>query len=385
MINRCDSNMKILMILSKEFTIDPRVYKEAKSLIDAGHQVTVLMWDRKGESEKESKIEGIRVLRFRNTFSMNILPNDILRNPIWWRNAYTKGLKLFKNGFYFDVVHCHDLDTLQIGIWLKKKLKVKLIYDAHEIFGYMIENSVPKIVSKYSFRMEKRLLKYVDYIITVNEPLHDYFKSISDKPVSIVMNCNKLIIKEYVPTNNKIFIISYIGVLSSNRFFPQIIDKLAEIKDIKFVIAGRLENLDIYKQVEKSAIKYCNVTFLGTIPVNKVIPLTMESDCVLCPLDPSFKSHKVALANKQFDAMVCGKPIICTKGTYPGNLTEKLNCGLIVDYNLDAIKEAVVKLKDNPTLCEEFGRNGLEAAKKKYNWDIQKHIFLQLYKNLNQN
>ena len=177
--------MKILMILSKEFTVDPRVYKEAKSLVEAGHKITVLMWDRTGEHETESTVEGIKVIRIRNSSFMKVLPNDILRNPIWWRNAYKKGLKLFKNGFNFYVVHCHDLDTLKIGIRLKKKLKVKLIYDAHEIFGYMIENSAPKIVSKYSFKMEKRLLKYVDYIITVNEPLHDYFKSISDKPVSI--------------------------------------------------------------------------------------------------------------------------------------------------------------------------------------------------------
>jgi glycosyltransferase involved in cell wall biosynthesis len=199
------------------------------------------------------------------------------------------------------------------------------------------------------------------------------------------MNCNDLVIKEYIPTNNKIFTISYIGVLSKDRFFPQIINKLAEIPGIKFEIAGRKENMDIYNQVEKTAIKYSNVTFLGTVPVNRVIPLTMEADCVLCPLNPLVKSHKVALANKQFDAMVCGKPIICTKGTYPGDLTEKLNCGLSVDYNLDAIKEAVIKLKDNQKLCKEFGKNGLNAAKKKYNWDIQKQILLQLYQDLDKN
>jgi len=316
---------------------------------------------------------------------MRILPNDVLRNPIWWRKAYKKGLELYKDGFDFNVVHCHDLDTLQIGIWLKKKLKVKLIYDAHEIFGYMIENNVPKIVTKYSFRMEKRLLKYVDHIITVDEPFHEYFNSITDKPVSIIMNCNNLVTKEYTQTRNKIFTISYIGALSKSRFFPQIIDKLAEIPDIKFVIAGRKENMEIYNQVEKSASKYINITFLGTVPVDRVIHLTMESDCVLCPLDPSVKLHKFALSNKQFDAMVCGKPIICTKGTYSGDLTEKLNCGLVVDYNLDAIKEAVIKLRENPTLCEEFGMNGFNAAKEKYNWDIQKRIFLQLYKKIDKN
>jgi len=370
------------MLLSKEFTVDPRVYKEAKSLVEAGHQVIVLMWDRKGDHEKESNIEKIKVIRLRNTGFMKALSNDIFRNPLWWRLAYKKGLQIYKNDFGFGVVHCHDLDTLKIGIWLKKKLNVKLVYDAHEIFGYMIENNVPKIVTRFSFRMEKKLLKHVDHIITVNEPLQNYFGSITDKPVSIVMNCNDLVMNEYMQKKNKIFTISYIGILSKDRFFPQIIDKLAEIPDIKFEIAGRKENMDIYKQVEKSVTKYSNVTFLGTIPVDRVIPLTMEADCVLCPLDPSVQSYKVALANKQFDAMVCGKPIICTKGTYPGDLTEKLNCGLIVDYNLDALKEAVIKLKNNPKLCEEFGKNGLNAAKKKYNWDMQKHIFLQLYKDL---
>ncbi|MDH7517806.1 MAG: hypothetical protein QHH19_05625, partial [Candidatus Thermoplasmatota archaeon] len=67
--------MKILMILSKEFTVDPRVYKEARSLIEAGHQVTVLMWDRKGGYEKESVIDEIKVIRLHNTSFMKILPN----------------------------------------------------------------------------------------------------------------------------------------------------------------------------------------------------------------------------------------------------------------------------------------------------------------------
>ena len=76
--------MKILMLLSKEFTVDPRVYKEAKSLVEAGHQVIVLMWDRKGDHEKESNIEKIKVIRLRNTGFMKALSNDIFRNPLFY-------------------------------------------------------------------------------------------------------------------------------------------------------------------------------------------------------------------------------------------------------------------------------------------------------------
>ena len=33
-------------------------------------------------------------------------------------------MKLYDNGFRFDVVHCHDLDTLKSGVWLKNKLGI---------------------------------------------------------------------------------------------------------------------------------------------------------------------------------------------------------------------------------------------------------------------
>ncbi|VVB60899.1 Glycosyltransferase Family 4 [uncultured archaeon] len=105
--------MKILMILSNPFIVDPRVYKEAKSLSDAGHELTVVFWDRHAEYSSDEKIHGVRVIGIRNNGLMKVLPHDLFRNPLWWRKAFKKALKLYKNGCRFDVVHCHDLDTLQ--------------------------------------------------------------------------------------------------------------------------------------------------------------------------------------------------------------------------------------------------------------------------------
>ena len=149
-------NMKILMLLSNPFMVDPRVHNEAKALVDEGNEVAVVVWDRKGEYGQEDVVDGIRIVRIHNTGLMKVMPNDLFRNPIWWRTAYKKGLELHKGGFDFDTVHCHDLDTLQPGVCLKRKIGCKLVYDAHEIFGYMIEGNVPRVVSKQAFRMEKR-------------------------------------------------------------------------------------------------------------------------------------------------------------------------------------------------------------------------------------
>ncbi len=360
--------------------VDPRVYKEAKTLIDAGHKVSVIVWDRKKTYEKEDTVNGIRLFRIHNKGLMKLLPHDLLRNPLWWWKAYKKGLNLHKDGFDFDVVHCHDLDTLATGVLLKKKFNVKLVYDAHEIFGYMISRDMPQFIVKIAFLIERFLICKVDQIITVNEPLKDYFKKITSKPITLVMNCKDLILDEYKSSKNDVFTLSYIGVLNKNRMFPEIVDVIGTIKDVKFIIAGKMENL--YELVKTRSGLYSNVEFLGTIPFGDVIKTTLDSDVVVCMINPADPNNKIALANKQFEAMVCGRPIITTQGTYVGKLTKNLHCGVVVNYDKDSLKKAILELKNNKDLCERLGKNGLEAAKKKYNWNNQKENLLNLYKDI---
>jgi glycosyltransferase involved in cell wall biosynthesis len=372
--------LNILMILSKPFILDPRVFPEAKSLANKGHKITVIVWDRHKYYKPEETVDGINIVRIHNNFAVDALHSDIFRNPFWWGKAYEKGLELYETDFKFDVVHCHDLDTLVAGVRLKKKLGIKLVYDAHEIFGYMIGRYLPDIISNYALRLEKKLLKKVDIIITVNKNYKDYFASISDKPIEIVMLCKALINKRYTPTNNKVFTICYFGVFNSTRMFPNIINILGKMKNIKFLVGGQKESL--FDAVKGRCKKFKNIEFLGTIPLEKVISYTKKSDAVLCMIKPTDKNARITLANKQFEAMVCGRALIASKNTYIGEMTEELNCGIVEEFSKKGVIRAVKKLRDNPKLCKELGRNGLKAAIDKYNWAEQEKILVKSYKRL---
>jgi glycosyltransferase involved in cell wall biosynthesis len=368
------------MLLSNPFLVDPRVSKEAKSLVDKGHEVTVIVWDRKVEYPLEDRVDGVRIIRIHNNLLMKCMPNDLFRNPLWWRKAYKKGWELYKTAqFKFDVVHCHDLDTLQAGVWLKKKWGIKLIYDAHEIFGYMIAADQPKFIAHAALLMEKRLVKKVDHIITVNEPLRDYFNSISNKPITIVMNCKDLVSKEYIPPKNDVFTLSYIGVLSKSRMFPEIIDIIGNIKHVKFIIAGKKENL--YSESKERSRKYTNVEFLGTIPSEEVIARTIESNAIICLFDPTKPNSRVGLPNKIFESMAAGRPVIVTKGLYYSKIIEREDCGLAVNYEKEEISKSIIELRDNPKLCEAYGRNALKAAMGEFNWTKQEEKLIHVYGN----
>ena len=369
--------MNILMILSNPLMVDPRVHKEAKALVDAGNKVTVIVWDRKGEYDDEGIVDGIKIIRIYNKGLLKILPKPLLKIPVWWRKAYKKGLALYKNGFDFDVVHCHDFDTLKVGLWLKKRLGCKLIYDAHEIFGYMLKDEHP-ILSKIVFSIEKKLVRNVDHIITIDEPFRKHYCSFN-KPVTTVMNCKDLMYLDYEPPNNDVFTLIYIGIMGRSRFFPQIIEIVGGIDGVKLILAGKKELL--FDDMRELSKKYENIEFLGTVPTKDILHLTRNADVTFVLADVKGQHH-LNVFNKQFEAMVCGRPIIVTKGTYAAELTNELNCGISVDYNEDSVKKAIIQLRDNPRLCQELGMNALKAAKEIYNWDVEKKNLLKVYKEI---
>jgi len=125
-----------------------------------------------------------------------------------------------------------------------------------------------------------------------------------------------------------------------------------------------------------------NVDFIGRVPFNEVIPMTKRADAVFFMVNPQDLNLRIAMANKQFEAMVCGRPIICTMGTYSGELTEQEGVGLAIEYDKEALKQALIKLRDNPGLREELGRNALRAAAKEYNWQRQEEKLLELYESI---
>ena len=372
--------MNILMIVTNPFTNDPRVENEALSLVKSGNNVTVLAWDITGKNQLSEEKNGINVQRSFNTNFMKYLRYDIFRLHFWWIKGFRDAQRLFKKN-KFDVIHCHDLDTLPIGVKLKKKFNIPLIYDAHEIWGYMVSRDLPKIWAKYYLFLEKRLLKKVDYIITVNQPLNDYFSSISEKPVEIVMNCKPLQGKYYQEPNNEIFTLLYLGSLSKSRFLLELLEVVKELPDVYCFIGGKGKN-EYENQLKKKCLTVKNSKFIGLAPMEDVIPMTKKSNVVICMTSPNDPNNSIATANKQFEAMVCGRPIICTKNTYPGIFTENLKCGLTAEYNINDLKNKIIELKENPQLCTDLGKNALNATINEYNWDKQEEKLLEIYNKL---
>lgn len=375
------SSMNILMIVANPYSNDPRVRAEAEALVEAGHKVHVLGWDQRGAFPKNEEIKGVLVHRIGRTLGMKVMPLDILRMRFWWKEAVRRETPFLDK---IDVIHCHDLDTLPIGIRLKQARKIPLIYDAHEIWGYMVSHDIPWW-KKY-IRLEKKLVQEVDLMITINEPLQEYFEEffchkgenmkLPGKHVHIIQNCKEFDQLSYQPPTEEKFTMVYAGTLGASREILELIDAIGKVDDVGFIIAGSGKKRYVEK-IKKHCSQTSNVKFLGRIPQAEVIPLTKRCHVGVCLVGKGTISNKMGVPNKMFEAMVSGRPLITTKGLYYSDFANEKGFGIPVEGVAGCV-EAIKKLKADPKRYEQYGVKALEAALE-YNWANEKQKIIEIY------
>ena len=124
----------VAMVVSNPCDPDPRVEKEAFSLIEAGYEVTIYAFDREEKIEQISSKNGVEIKRYRVGFTPSGASSFFLGAKV------LSGLKRFRKKVLQDliknppdIIHCHDADTLEIGISLKSKNNTILVFDMHDL------------------------------------------------------------------------------------------------------------------------------------------------------------------------------------------------------------------------------------------------------------
>lgn len=366
--------MRVLMVVSNDVVHDSRVLKEARALRAAGHSVLFIGWDRSGRGPDGLTWDGFDIRLVRTSGLMRLAGKDLFRNPLWWRRAVRIARALAP-----DVVHCHDLDALPVGVRLKETQGTTLVYDVHEVFGYMIETDVPRAVVDYVFRMERRLAPLADRVIAVNEAVKEYIDGASGHDSVVVRNCHELVTDAYRPPPGPPFTVIYLGTLHISRFILQAIEVIGGMPDIRLVLGGSKKLTPVVKE---QCSRHPNTPFLGVVPNEQVLPMTLDAHAVLAMLDPRHRISKVGISNKLFEAMVTGRPCIVTEGLLMADIVEREDCGLIVPYTKAGFRDGVEALRDDSARAERLGRNGLAAAQREYNWAMEQRRLIRAYEEL---
>ncbi|MBN2105417.1 glycosyltransferase family 4 protein [bacterium] len=394
--------MNIGMILDKQFPPDPRVENEAISLTEAGHDVFLLSFNFQNLPEYEI-INGIHVIRISISKNMSNKLRTLIHVVPLYNLFIAKHIKKLSNKYGINILHIHDLHLARPGLMANKKLKLKLILDLHENYVEALKSySFTKSLAgrlifneKRWWKFESEVLHRVDKIIVLSE----YFKScFLDKYQDLendqfVVVPNGVILESFlsIPLDKKVlpadgsFYLIYFGDIAKRRGIDISIEAMKIIgkhhPEIKLVLLGRIDKYEYHmfqKMINDSSVRE-RLIYKGWQPFERVPSYISASHVGLCPIVKNAQ-HESGIANKVYQYMALGKPVIVSNSIPQQQLVEATQAGMVFESgNAEDLAGKVIKLYQDNKRRQIMGRNAEKAIVTRYNWKETVKPLISMY------
>ena len=372
--------MRVTLVRAR--AIDPTPNKWVKTLSQNGYDVKLLVWDRQNTlSTKES--DGYTICKF-NLKAPYDKFTVFLYLPIWWIYEF---LFLLKDKC--NVIHAYDLDTLIPAIPAKLIKRIQLCYTVGDFYA----NNLPdgrfqlarRLIRSLVAWVEKIGIGFAEILFLVDESRYEEVRGARINKLTYIYNSPP----DYFDVNqtkklrnaSEETTLFYGGVINRLRGMQFIARAIQGLDGVRLILAGAVHDEAF---LENYVLTSRKIQYLGWLSsYEDIIKETLEADILFRFSDPKIPKTKYESPNKLFEAMMCGKPIIVSDGSSMAEIVRAENCGLVVPYgDVDAIREAVLKLKNDSQLCQTLGQNGRRAYENRYSWKIMQRRLLDSYRQL---
>jgi glycosyltransferase involved in cell wall biosynthesis len=398
--------MKIGIIVDNEFNNDIRVLRETGILKEQGFEIYVLCfgflktYKNPTDSVSITRISIPRKLKDILFFLLNTFPG------YEWLWTYRIRKFIVRNGIEF--LHVHDLYMARAAYNGIKKAdrKIPLILDLHENYPFTVttynwtKGFFRKLISRPDEwqKKEHNYLGYADRIIVLSEDFRDEllkkYPEMGPETFVVLPNVPDLSQPEYKservvqnPFKQGFPIIFYYGVIAERR---GIFDALRVFNNlvkedfpVNLLLIGPVDKKDkpLFSELTGSELIIDRIHYIPWIESKEFPDYLRICDICIAPFHKN-PQHESGVANKIYDYMLGGKPIIASNCKPQQNLIEKHECGIIFE-NLTEFHDGIIRLLNDKQLREKMGENGKKAILREYHTEVIKENLIRMYKSLN--
>ena len=321
------------------------------------HQIDykVIAWNRNGSAKPE---EHICFFKRRSEYGKRI---KNIPNKIAWMFFVMK--EIFKNRATCTAIHACDIDAIIPALIVGKILGKTVVFD---IFDWISSLTGKGFVYRVVEWAQNIAYKYSDHIILCEEERKAQAKT-KNPNVHVLPNIPNGMIsldqETLAITENNLeqykFVVSYVGVFDKDRGLENLLQCVANNKDILLNIAGFGVLGDMIQEYAK---QNSNIVYWGRVeyPIGQAIQ--KNSSLIAAMYHLTSPLHKYAAPNKYYESLKLGVPMITTENTLVGSKVDRYDTGFVLDESIESLH----------TL---FGRGDLldEITRKKVNchkvWD----------------
>jgi glycosyltransferase involved in cell wall biosynthesis len=367
---------KVVILTAMDPYKDIRAIKIANSLSDNQYDVSLVAGFADKAFKRDAKFS---IFDFKIPYNIK---SSITKKVLWKLNFFLSSIKTIRR-IDPDIIHASNIDMLVLAYFYGFKNR-KIIYDSYEICAHKSGvASESRIMSMLIEKVERFLIKRIDYMICVSNSAEKYFREkYSVEKIKNITNVPKvkgLILKK---SSNKPKIVLYLGNFSPSRG----IEELILAGHLLNPLAGKihLQGFGAYESDFRKIIIDNNlnekVQIIPPILPEKVLDeISEKADIGIVLTKPTSINHKLTVSNKIFDYVNAGLPVIMSNVDEHRYLNDKYNIGIIIDeITPEKISDAIERLSRDREFYEELSKNCSIAAKD-LNWDKEEQKVLNLY------
>lgn len=417
--------MRVAMFVRNDVLVDARVLKEAATLRDAGHDVTIFGIPRPGapravEREERDGFSIVRVPlpRWNRWWRWFRAPSRLwsrIRNPgvappgsrmdgldwlaMWRFGNLGWARAAAREAGPADVYHGHDLTGLPAAIFGRRlhDASARVVYDSHELFvtsGAVVGR--PSWAVAWLARRERAWAAEADAIVTVSTGYAaELGPRLGRDDVVVVHNCPPRPTGELVRTNlvrepagipDDAPVVLYHGGLRPGRGIAQLAEAMAEpgLERVHLVFLGFGPSRAEAEALAAEERFGGRIHVLDAVPPLEVVRWVSSVDVAAMPIQAHSQSYYLSTPNKMFEAFAAGVPVVASD--FPGMrgiVAEDPDrpLGELCDpADPASIAAAIRRILERPAEERaELGARCRRAAIERWNWEIESARLVELY------
>lgn len=359
--------MKVVLTVTNDLTYDQRMHRICNALAANGYQVTLLgrflpdsiPLDEKPYSQKRFKLPFKKGFAFYAAYNLRL----------FWYLLFAR----------YGAVCSIDLDTVPAGCLASLLRNKKRIFDAHEYFTEVPEVVNRPFVKAFWAMIARLFLPFYACAYTVGPGLARIFKKEYGMEFSVVRN-----VPVYIPPRPKAppperKILLYQGALNEGRGIETMLLAMQDLPEFHLQLAGEGDlSLKLRELAQEHSLAE-RVTFLGFVKPDELKELTQRAWLSLNLLENRGMSYYYSLANKFFDAVQAGVPVLTMDFPEYQALNQEFEVAVLLkDLSVQEIVHAVRQLSVNPTYYDHLSNNCYQAAKT-WNWELEEKELLGVW------
>ena len=388
----------LMLVENNPYPQDARVRREARTLADAGYQVTVISPARPGQPWRET-IDGVRAYRYPALPEASSVVGYLFEYGYSAVAMFVLSLLVYlREGF--DVVHtANPPDTLVFIAVAYKLLGKRFVYDHHdlvpELYYARLAGRGNRLTHLALLVLEKLSLRYADHVIATNESYRAMEMErggVRPERITIVRNGPELNSRQGIEPDPGLrqkgkTIIGYVGVMGFQDGVDYLLRALHHLvydlgrRDVFCVLIGGLGSAQPSLRRLATQLGLDDyVWFTGWVSDADLLRYIDSADICVDP-DPSNPFNDRSTMTKMLEYMAQGKPIVAFD-LPEHRFTAQAAAMYARPSDELEFARAVAQLMDDPARRQAMGVFGRRRVETELAWHYSARNLVEAYRRL---